>query len=75
MAEAADKKHRVDCMRCRAFFITYEVRFPYGCTTFGIKSRSLPAAEVHRSSGDECAAFDPRPPLQSGKDSPRRQRP
>ena len=60
-------------MRCRAFFITYEKDFPYGCRTFGMKSKLYPSLEVRRASGSECHAFEPkpRPPRRPERPHPR----
>jgi len=57
-------------MRCRAFFITHERDFPYGCRSFGMKSRGLPSDEVLRASGEPCHAFDPRAPKPSSPKKP-----
>lgn len=49
-----------DCNRCAAFFITYDPRHPYGCRTFSVKSKLLPALVVRNASGEECRAFEPK---------------
>ena len=49
---------RPDCYRCRAFFVTHEPEHPYGCRTFSIKSRFVPALAVRKASGEECRAFE-----------------
>jgi len=61
---------RIDCRRCRSFFITHEPDFPYGCRSFGMKTRALPSLEVLRASGVPCRAFDPRPPRPSAPKKP-----
>jgi hypothetical protein len=50
-----------DCLRCRAYYVTYEPARPHGCKTFGFQSQRLPRDEVRLSSGQECAQFEPRP--------------
>jgi hypothetical protein len=55
-----------DCSRCHAFHVTYDLARPYGCRTFGFKSALLPAHEVRLTTGQECAAFEPRP-LKAGE--------
>ena len=57
-----DARTSPDCRRCRAFFVTHEARFPYGCHAFGMRTRSLPSAAVLESSGAPCRAFEPRAP-------------
>jgi len=53
-----EREQRPDCYRCRAFFVTHEPEHPYGCRTFGMKSRVLPSISVHTSSGQDCRAFE-----------------
>ena len=55
-----EREPRPDCHRCAAFFVTYEPEHPYGCRTFGMKSRLLPSTAVRTSSGEECQAFEPK---------------
>ena len=49
-----------DCLRCRAYYVTYEPSLPHGCRSFGFRSVRLPRDEVRLSSGAECAAFQPK---------------
>ncbi len=65
----AGETKRADCLHCRAFYITYEAEFPYGCRSFAMKSKTMPAIEVRRASGQECKAFEPK---YTKKKSPRR---
>ena len=61
MAERpAGEPEAPNCRRCLHFFVTHEARWPYGCRWFEMKSRTLPSAEVVRSSGEPCRAFRPR---------------
>lgn len=61
-----------DCLRCHAYYVTYEPGLPHGCRSFGFKSARLPRDEVRLSSGAECAAFQPKArsaPLEKGSGS------
>jgi hypothetical protein len=49
-----------DCLRCRSYYVTYEPLRPHGCRGFGFTSQRLPRDEVRLSTGEECAAFEPR---------------
>lgn len=51
-----------DCLRCRSYYVTYEPARPHGCRSFGFTSQRLPRDEVRLSTGQECAAFEARPP-------------
>ena len=51
-----------DCFRCRFFYVSHDPARPHGCRVFGFKSALLPAIEVRRTSGHECAAFEAKPP-------------
>jgi hypothetical protein len=50
----------VNCRRCRHYFITYDLRFPYGCRVIGFKSRDIPALVVYRDSGAACRLYSPK---------------
>jgi len=46
-----------DCRRCAHYYITYDVRFRYGCHALGFKSQRLPMYAVMEASGEPCLAF------------------
>ncbi|KAA0258494.1 uracil-DNA glycosylase [Deferribacter autotrophicus] len=48
---------RVNCHKCKGFYITWDKNFPYGCRILGFKSKYLPSVEVYRSSGVKCMYF------------------
>lgn len=50
-----------DCLRCRAYYVTYDPVRPHGCRTFGFHGARLPRDEVRLSSARECELFEPRP--------------
>ncbi|MFC4601230.1 uracil-DNA glycosylase [Cohnella hongkongensis] len=52
---------RVDCMKCRHFYVTWDPNFPKGCRSFGFKSHTLPSLAVLSSSGKPCLSFEPKP--------------
>lgn len=52
---------RVNCRRCRYFFVTWEPSRPFGCRFFGFKSKEIPSMAVFQSSGYPCEQFSPRP--------------
>lgn len=49
---------RIDCKRCKHYYITWEPSNPMGCRKFGFKSRIMPSEVVYRSSGDFCKGFE-----------------
>jgi len=51
---------RVNCFKCKHFYITWDKRFPYGCRAFGFKSKLLPSIEVFKASGQKCLQFTPK---------------
>lgn len=51
---------KIDCMKCRHFYITWDPKFPRGCRTFGFKTQSLPSIQVLNSSGKPCLNFEPK---------------
>ena len=49
---------RIDCRRCRHYFVTWDPSCPHGCRRMGFKSRRHPAEEVRRTmSGRDCLLF------------------
>jgi hypothetical protein len=49
---------RVDCMKCRHFYVTWDTKFPKGCKAFGFKSQTMPSITVLSSSGKPCMNFE-----------------
>ncbi|TYP68075.1 uracil-DNA glycosylase [Paenibacillus methanolicus] len=58
---------RIDCMKCRHYYVTWDPAFPRGCRAFGFKTRALPSQTVLSSSGKACMNFEPKPPSASSK--------
>lgn len=53
---------RVNCMKCRHFYVTWDEQFPRGCRAHGFKTREMPSAVVLRSSGFHCLKFEDKHP-------------
>lgn len=51
---------RVNCFKCRHFYITWEKYFQRGCRAHAIKTMDIPSVVVRRISGLECQSFEPR---------------
>ncbi|MBI5491775.1 MAG: uracil-DNA glycosylase [Deltaproteobacteria bacterium] len=51
---------RLDCFKCRHFYVTWDEFFPRGCKALSFKSRELPSAVVLKSSGLDCQMYEPR---------------
>lgn len=52
-------ERRIDCHRCRHYFITWDEHFPHGCRRMGFKSRRFPGDEVrHATGGHSCQLFE-----------------
>ncbi len=49
---------KINCIKCKHFFVTYEPRRPYGCRAYGFKSPKMPSVIVYQSSGMECESFE-----------------
>ncbi|GHV08773.1 hypothetical protein AGMMS50229_17720 [Campylobacterota bacterium] len=60
---------RLDCRKCRHFFVTWERSFPYGCKFFGFKGKNLPSTMVLASSGAPCEQYQPKAPTENGENS------
>jgi hypothetical protein len=53
----ADVK-RIDCRKCRHYFVTWQESAPHGCRAMGFKSAQLPSVVVYRTSGRACLYFE-----------------
>jgi hypothetical protein len=51
---------RLTCHQCKYLFITHDRNKPWGCSSFGFKSRSLPGQVVRTTSGTICANYSKR---------------
>jgi hypothetical protein len=52
-------ERRIDCRRCRHYFVTWDEDFPHGCRRMGFKSRQSPCDEVrHAMNGRPCRLFE-----------------
>ena len=49
-----------DCAECAHYYITHDVRFPYGCRVLDFKSKRKPHLDVLDASGKPCMAFETR---------------
>ncbi len=56
--EMTGNQTRIDCFKCKLFYITWDNRFPYGCKAMNFKSRVMPSIEVYKASGTRCLKFD-----------------
>jgi hypothetical protein len=52
------EKKRIDCFKCKHFYVTWDQDFPRGCKAMGFKSKEMPADVVYQSSGMECLRFE-----------------
>ncbi|WDP88674.1 MAG: uracil-DNA glycosylase [Desulfobacter sp.] len=51
---------RINCYKCKFFYVTWEPAHPNGCRAMGFKSKQLPSVVVRRSSGKPCQLFEPK---------------
>jgi hypothetical protein len=56
----SDTMIRIDCMKCRYFYVTWDPSFPRGCKAFGFKTKHMPSQTVMSSSGQPCMKFEPK---------------
>jgi len=62
------ESNRINCTKCRHYYITWDPQFPRGCRAYGFKTKHLPSATVLSSSGKACLQYEeklapPRPGL------------
>lgn len=49
---------KVNCIKCKHYFVTWDIQLPKGCKAFGFKSSMTPAIIVLRTSGQACMKFE-----------------
>jgi hypothetical protein len=54
------------CFQCKFFNITHDRRRPYGCSSMGFKSKTLPSQQVTAIQGHACLAFSPKASSSAG---------
>ncbi|MFT7859541.1 MAG: uracil-DNA glycosylase [Sulfurimonas sp.] len=52
---------RINCRRCKYYYVTWEANQPHGCKAYGFKSKQLPSMVVFSSSGHDCSLFEEKP--------------
>ncbi|TBL78218.1 uracil-DNA glycosylase [Paenibacillus thalictri] len=57
MNQQKEAAARINCYRCKHFYVTWDSRFPRGCKAFGFKTGELPSAVVLKSSGQPCMNY------------------
>lgn len=58
---------KIDCFKCRHYYVTWDEFFPKGCKALGFKSREAPSLVVRSSSGMECMRFEEKEKVKKGK--------
>jgi hypothetical protein len=51
------KRSRIDCHKCKYYYVTWEKNFPHGCKAMGFKSKQFPAITVYVSSNQDCLLY------------------
>ncbi|PIE70969.1 MAG: uracil-DNA glycosylase [Deltaproteobacteria bacterium] len=49
---------RINCYKCRHYFVTWDNQRPHGCRAMGFKSIQIPSMVVLKSSGVPCHLFE-----------------
>lgn len=49
-----EEKSTGDCLSCRYFYITWDLKSPKGCKFFKVKTDIMPSELVHKSLGYDC---------------------
>lgn len=54
-------EHKIECRKCKHFYITWDKDNPYGCRAMYFKTSRTPSDVVFESSGTICLKFTPKP--------------
>lgn len=50
---------KVNCMKCKHYFITFDQAAPKGCRIYKIKSKQIPSQIVKQANnGSDCLGFE-----------------
>nr|WP_108668803.1 uracil-DNA glycosylase [Peribacillus acanthi] len=52
------EQKRINCLKCKHYYVTWDSKFPKGCKAFQFKTAILPSLTVYQSSGQPCMKFD-----------------
>jgi len=61
--------NRINCHRCKYYYVTWEKKNPHGCKALGFKSSIVPSLVVFQSSGTKCKFYSPK---NTGKPKPKK---
>ncbi|MBT3982800.1 MAG: uracil-DNA glycosylase [Bacteriovoracaceae bacterium] len=62
------EKKRVNCLKCKHYYVTYENAFPRGCKQYGIKTSQMPSVVVQTTTPQGCIAFEEKASKDKGLD-------
>ena len=51
-------KKRINCRKCKNYYVTWDKERPHGCKGMGFKSFEIPSIVVRRNTGHECYLFE-----------------
>lgn len=51
------KEEAINCIKCKNFYVTWDVSFPKGCKLFDFKSKQMPSVLVQQATGTPCRNF------------------
>jgi hypothetical protein len=57
MAENKKEGTLINCFFCRYFYLTDQVKAPYGCRAHGFTTFRMPSVDVYEASEEDCALF------------------
>nr|WP_026021815.1 hypothetical protein [Bacillus timonensis] len=49
---------KINCLKCKHFYTTWDPKFPRGCRAFNFKTQAIPSITVFKSSGTDCMKFE-----------------
>lgn len=49
---------KINCIKCKHFYTTWDPKFPRGCKAFNFKTHTIPSVTVFQSSGSDCMKYE-----------------
>ena len=53
-----ENHERINCFKCKHFYLTWIPKTPNACRVYGFKSQQMPSVIVLKSSGFACVSFE-----------------
>lgn len=57
-SDEISKPQKINCYKCKNYYVTWDPRFPCGCRAIGFKGKEIPSISVRKNTGIDCQFFE-----------------